>query len=70
MGTKVCVFSAQHRVLGSNLSRVCSLRMDNMAWTEPLIQVSAEIQNRQYHPAVKALINAVKVNGQNGRITC
>lgn len=33
------VISGQHRALGSNLSKVRSLKMDNKVWTEPLIQV-------------------------------
>lgn len=35
----VTVFSGHHRALGSNLSKVRSLKMDNKIWTEPLIQV-------------------------------
>lgn len=35
----VKLFSGQHRALGSNLSKVRSLKMDNKVWTEPLIQV-------------------------------
>lgn len=50
--------AAQHRVLGSNLSRVCSLRMDNMAWTEPLIQLFVtygnRLANQVWAPAVPA----------------
>ncbi|KAM4727169.1 arf-GAP with Rho-GAP domain, ANK repeat and PH domain-containing protein 1 isoform 2-T2 [Anableps anableps] len=50
--------AAQHRVLGNNLSRVCSLRMDNKAWTEPLIQLFVtygnRLANQVWAPAVPA----------------
>lgn len=36
------VFSGQHRGLGSSLSKVRSLKMDNKVWTEPLIQVGGQ----------------------------
>lgn len=36
------VFSGQHRGLGSSLSKVRSLKMDNKVWTEPLIQVGVK----------------------------
>ncbi|XP_037830410.1 arf-GAP with Rho-GAP domain, ANK repeat and PH domain-containing protein 1 [Kryptolebias marmoratus] len=38
--------AGQHRGLGSNLSKVRSLRMDNKAWTEPLIQLFVTYGNR------------------------
>lgn len=31
--------TGQHRSLGSNVSKVRSLKMDNKVWTEPLMQV-------------------------------
>lgn len=37
--TRKTVISGQHRALGSSLSKVRSLKMDNKVWTEPLIQV-------------------------------
>ncbi|XP_008400055.1 arf-GAP with Rho-GAP domain, ANK repeat and PH domain-containing protein 1 [Poecilia reticulata] len=50
--------AAQHRVLGSNLSRVRSLRMDNKTWTEPLLQLFVaygnRLANQVWAPAVPA----------------
>ncbi|XP_043996523.1 arf-GAP with Rho-GAP domain, ANK repeat and PH domain-containing protein 1 isoform X2 [Gambusia affinis] len=50
--------AAQHRVLGSNLSTVRSLRMDNKTWTEPLIQLFVaygnRLANQVWAPAVPA----------------
>ncbi|XP_023254991.1 arf-GAP with Rho-GAP domain, ANK repeat and PH domain-containing protein 1-like [Seriola lalandi dorsalis] len=34
--------AGQHRALGSKLSKVRSLKMDNKVWTEPLIQVRGD----------------------------
>lgn len=38
--------AGQHRALGSNLSKVRSLKMDNKVWTEPLIQLFVTYGNR------------------------
>ncbi|XP_074468354.1 arf-GAP with Rho-GAP domain, ANK repeat and PH domain-containing protein 1 [Sebastes fasciatus] len=38
--------AGQHRALGSNLSKVRSLKLDNKAWTEPLIQLFVTYGNR------------------------
>ncbi|XP_034088103.1 arf-GAP with Rho-GAP domain, ANK repeat and PH domain-containing protein 1-like isoform X1 [Gymnodraco acuticeps] len=38
--------AGQHRALGSNLSKVRSLKMDNKIWTEPLIQLFVAHGNR------------------------
>ncbi|XP_047463937.1 arf-GAP with Rho-GAP domain, ANK repeat and PH domain-containing protein 1 isoform X2 [Mugil cephalus] len=38
--------AGQHRALGSNLSKVRSLKMDNKIWTEPLIQLFILYGNR------------------------
>ncbi|XP_047235774.1 arf-GAP with Rho-GAP domain, ANK repeat and PH domain-containing protein 1 isoform X3 [Girardinichthys multiradiatus] len=51
--------AVQHRVLDSNLSKVRSLRMDNKAWTEPLIQLFVTygnwLANQVWAPAVPAV---------------
>lgn len=36
------MLSGQHRALGSSVSKVRSLTMDNKVWTEPLIQVGIQ----------------------------
>uniref|UniRef100_UPI0037E7D9A1 arf-GAP with Rho-GAP domain, ANK repeat and PH domain-containing protein 1 isoform X2 n=1 Tax=Semicossyphus pulcher TaxID=241346 RepID=UPI0037E7D9A1 len=50
--------AGQHRALGSNLSKVRSLKMDNKVWTEPLIQLFVtlgnRLANRVWAPAVPA----------------
>ncbi|XP_054902898.1 arf-GAP with Rho-GAP domain, ANK repeat and PH domain-containing protein 1 [Poeciliopsis prolifica] len=50
--------AVQHRVLGSNLSKVRSLMMDNKTWTEPLIQLFVtygnRLANQVWAPAVPA----------------
>ncbi|XP_074528477.1 arf-GAP with Rho-GAP domain, ANK repeat and PH domain-containing protein 1 [Halichoeres trimaculatus] len=38
--------AGQHRSLGSNLSKVRSLKLDNKVWTEPLIQLFITYGNR------------------------
>ncbi|XP_047199620.1 arf-GAP with Rho-GAP domain, ANK repeat and PH domain-containing protein 1 isoform X1 [Hippoglossus stenolepis] len=38
--------AGQHRALGSNLSKVRSLKMDNKVWTEPLLQLFVTYGNR------------------------
>ncbi|XP_075888233.1 arf-GAP with Rho-GAP domain, ANK repeat and PH domain-containing protein 1 isoform X2 [Nelusetta ayraudi] len=40
------VCAGQHRGLGSSLSKVRSLKMDNKVWTEPLIQLFVTYGNR------------------------
>ncbi|XP_060911744.1 arf-GAP with Rho-GAP domain, ANK repeat and PH domain-containing protein 1 isoform X4 [Labrus mixtus] len=51
--------AGQHRALGSNLSKVRSLKMDNKVWTEPLIQLFVaygnRLANQVWAPAVPAL---------------
>lgn len=37
---RCCMSPGQHRALGTKLSKVRSLKMDNKVWTAPLIQVS------------------------------
>ncbi|XP_023136770.1 arf-GAP with Rho-GAP domain, ANK repeat and PH domain-containing protein 1 isoform X2 [Amphiprion ocellaris] len=48
--------AGQHRALGSNLSKVRSLKMDNKVWTEPLIQLFVTygnwLANQVWAPAV------------------
>nr|XP_046266473.1 arf-GAP with Rho-GAP domain, ANK repeat and PH domain-containing protein 1 isoform X2 [Scatophagus argus] len=50
--------AGHHRALGSNLSKVRSLKMDNKVWTEPLIQLFLSYGNRLanevWAPAVPA----------------
>lgn len=50
--------AGQHRALGSNLSKVRSLKMDNKVWTEPLIQLFVtygnQLANQVWAPAVPA----------------
>nr|XP_024657510.1 arf-GAP with Rho-GAP domain, ANK repeat and PH domain-containing protein 3-like [Maylandia zebra] len=50
--------AGHHRGLGSNLSKVRSLRMDNKIWTEPLIQLFVtygnQLANQVWAPAVPA----------------
>ncbi|XP_076605795.1 arf-GAP with Rho-GAP domain, ANK repeat and PH domain-containing protein 1 [Chaetodon auriga] len=50
--------AGQHRALGSNLSKVRSLKMDSKVWTEPLIQLFVSYGNRLanqvWAPAVPA----------------
>ncbi|XP_038144260.1 arf-GAP with Rho-GAP domain, ANK repeat and PH domain-containing protein 1 isoform X1 [Cyprinodon tularosa] len=50
--------AVQHRTLSSNLSKVRSLKMDNKAWTEPLIQLFVaygnRLANQVWAPAVPA----------------
>ncbi|XP_069572651.1 arf-GAP with Rho-GAP domain, ANK repeat and PH domain-containing protein 1 [Brachyistius frenatus] len=50
--------AGQHRALGSNLSKVRSLKMDNKVWTEPLIQLfftyGNRLANQVWAPAVPA----------------
>ncbi|XP_030602451.1 arf-GAP with Rho-GAP domain, ANK repeat and PH domain-containing protein 1 [Archocentrus centrarchus] len=51
--------AGHHRALGSNLSKVRSLRMDNKIWTEPLIQLFVtygnQLANQVWAPAVPAV---------------
>ncbi|XP_049447878.1 arf-GAP with Rho-GAP domain, ANK repeat and PH domain-containing protein 1 [Epinephelus fuscoguttatus] len=50
--------AGQHRALGTNLSKVRSLKMDNKVWTEPLIQLFVtygnRLANQMWAPAVPA----------------
>ncbi|XP_041808379.1 arf-GAP with Rho-GAP domain, ANK repeat and PH domain-containing protein 1 [Chelmon rostratus] len=50
--------AGQHRALGSSLSKVRSLKMDNKVWTEPLIQLFVtygnRLANQVWAPAVPA----------------
>ncbi|KAM9348690.1 arf-GAP with Rho-GAP domain, ANK repeat and PH domain-containing protein 1 [Symphorus nematophorus] len=50
--------AGQHRALGSNLSKVRSLKMDNKVWTEPLIQLFVsygnQLANQVWAPVVPA----------------
>ncbi|XP_068437176.1 arf-GAP with Rho-GAP domain, ANK repeat and PH domain-containing protein 1 [Clinocottus analis] len=50
--------AGQHRALGSNLSKVRSLKMDSKVWTEPLIQLFVTygnwLANQVWAPAVPA----------------
>ncbi|XP_070773991.1 arf-GAP with Rho-GAP domain, ANK repeat and PH domain-containing protein 1 isoform X2 [Enoplosus armatus] len=50
--------AGQHRALGSNLSKVRSLKMDNKIWTEPVIQLFVtygnRLANQVWAPAVPA----------------
>ncbi|KAM7373800.1 hypothetical protein PAMP_006503 [Pampus punctatissimus] len=50
--------AGQHRALGSNRSKVRSLKMDNKVWTEPLIQLfiayGNRLANQVWAPAVPA----------------
>ncbi|XP_037324361.1 arf-GAP with Rho-GAP domain, ANK repeat and PH domain-containing protein 1 isoform X2 [Pungitius pungitius] len=50
--------AGQHRALGSNLSKVRSLKMDNKVWNEPLIQLFVahgnRLANKVWAPAVPA----------------
>lgn len=50
--------AGHHRGLGSNLSKVRSLRMDNKIWTEPLIQLFVtygnQLANQVWAPVVPA----------------
>ncbi|XP_044078447.1 arf-GAP with Rho-GAP domain, ANK repeat and PH domain-containing protein 1 [Siniperca chuatsi] len=50
--------AGQHRGLGSNLSKVRSLKMDNKVWTEPVIQLFVtygnRLANQVWAPAVPA----------------
>ncbi|KAM7397380.1 hypothetical protein PAMA_005606 [Pampus argenteus] len=50
--------AGQHRALGSNRSKVRSLKMDNKVWTEPLIQLFVaygnRLANQVWAPAVPA----------------
>ncbi|XP_034538919.1 arf-GAP with Rho-GAP domain, ANK repeat and PH domain-containing protein 1 [Notolabrus celidotus] len=51
--------AGQHRSLGSNLSKVRSLKMDNKVWTEPLIKLFVaygnRLANQVWAPAVPAV---------------
>ncbi|XP_051793856.1 arf-GAP with Rho-GAP domain, ANK repeat and PH domain-containing protein 1 [Acanthochromis polyacanthus] len=51
--------AGQHRALGSNLSKVRSLKMDNKVWTEPLIQLFVtygnQLANQVWAPVVPAV---------------
>ncbi|KAM9846712.1 arf-GAP with Rho-GAP domain, ANK repeat and PH domain-containing protein 1 isoform 2-T2 [Aulostomus maculatus] len=48
--------AGHHRTLGSNLSKIHSLKMDNKVWTEPLIQLFVaygnQLANQVWAPAV------------------
>ncbi|KAI3373370.1 hypothetical protein L3Q82_006663 [Scortum barcoo] len=50
--------AGQHRALGSSLSKIRSLKMDNKIWTEPLIQLfityGNRLANQVWAPAVPA----------------
>ncbi|XP_034746782.1 arf-GAP with Rho-GAP domain, ANK repeat and PH domain-containing protein 1 [Etheostoma cragini] len=50
--------AGQHRALGSSLSKVRSLKMDNKIWTEPLLQLflryGNRLANQVWAPAVPA----------------
>ncbi|XP_028276561.1 arf-GAP with Rho-GAP domain, ANK repeat and PH domain-containing protein 1 isoform X2 [Parambassis ranga] len=50
--------AGQHRALGSSLSKVRSLKMDNKIWTEPLIQLfltyGNQLANQVWAPVVPA----------------
>ncbi|KAK5858102.1 hypothetical protein PBY51_002270 [Eleginops maclovinus] len=50
--------AGQHRALGSNLSKVRSLKMDSKIWTEPLVQLFVahgnRLANQVWAPAVPA----------------
>ncbi|XP_041864759.1 arf-GAP with Rho-GAP domain, ANK repeat and PH domain-containing protein 1 isoform X2 [Melanotaenia boesemani] len=51
--------AGQHRALGSKLSKVRSLKMDNKIWTEPLLQLFVihgnRLANQVWAPAVPAI---------------
>nr|XP_019963255.1 PREDICTED: arf-GAP with Rho-GAP domain, ANK repeat and PH domain-containing protein 1-like [Paralichthys olivaceus] len=50
----------QHRALGSNLSKVRSLKMDNKIWTEPLIQLFVTYGNRLANQVWAATVPAAE----------
>ncbi|XP_018517421.1 arf-GAP with Rho-GAP domain, ANK repeat and PH domain-containing protein 1 [Lates calcarifer] len=52
--------AGQHRALGSNLSKVRSLRMDNKVWTEPLIQLFVTYGNRLANQVWAAAVPAAE----------
>ncbi|XP_069395470.1 arf-GAP with Rho-GAP domain, ANK repeat and PH domain-containing protein 1 isoform X2 [Paralichthys olivaceus] len=52
--------AGQHRALGSNLSKVRSLKMDNKIWTEPLIQLFVTYGNRLANQVWAATVPAAE----------
>ncbi|XP_042337882.1 arf-GAP with Rho-GAP domain, ANK repeat and PH domain-containing protein 1-like, partial [Plectropomus leopardus] len=52
--------AGQHRALGSNLSKVRSLKMDNKVWTEPLIQLFVAYGNRLANQVWAPVVPAVE----------
>ncbi|XP_031734954.1 arf-GAP with Rho-GAP domain, ANK repeat and PH domain-containing protein 1 [Anarrhichthys ocellatus] len=52
--------AGQHRALGSNLSKVRSLKMDNKVWTEPLIQLFVTYGNRLANQVWAPVVPAVE----------
>nr|XP_043898479.1 arf-GAP with Rho-GAP domain, ANK repeat and PH domain-containing protein 1 isoform X2 [Solea senegalensis] len=52
--------AGQHRSLGSNVSKVRSLKMDNKVWTEPLIQLFVIYGNRLANQVWAAAVPAAE----------
>ncbi|XP_067465193.1 arf-GAP with Rho-GAP domain, ANK repeat and PH domain-containing protein 1 isoform X2 [Thunnus thynnus] len=52
--------AGQHRALGSNRSKVRSLKMDNKVWTEPLLQLFVAYGNRLANQVWAPVVPAVE----------